>query len=100
MSATSYTRLRPEFDPESECHRVSHDADSEWEASTTLVLSLGSLTGQDPTDMLPLHRAVDPDVLNRHVRGHARGAELTFQFNGHDVTVHDDGRIEFSPLEP
>ena len=99
MSATRHTLVRPEFDPESECHHVRHDTESDWEASTTLVLSVGSLTDEDPTDMLPLNRAVDPDVLNNHVRGSARGAELSFQFHGHDVTVHDDGRIELSSLD-
>lgn len=99
MSVTSHTHVRPEFDPESGSHRVRHDTETEWEASTTLVLSLCSVAGDDPTEILPLNRAVDPDVLNGHVRGHARGAELTFQFHGHDVTVHDDGRIEFSPLD-
>lgn len=99
MSATRATPVRPEFDPQTGCHRVDHDADSPWEASTTLVLSLSTVTGEDPTAMVPLDRAVDPEVLNRHVRGRDRGATLTFEFDGHRVSVRDDGRIEFSAIE-
>lgn len=99
MSATHATSVRPEFDPQTGCHRVHHDADSPWEASTTLVLSLCSVTDEDPTEMLPLDRAVDPEVLNRHVRGRERGAVLSFEFDGHRVAVRDDGRIEFSAVD-
>ena len=88
----------PESDPYSEIYRVYHDADSPWKISTTLVLSLQSLTKDEPTEMRPLNRAVDPDVLECHVQGQNRGAELTFEFHGHRVTVRDDGRITFSPL--
>lgn len=99
MSATQATTVRPEFDPQTGSHRVHHDGDRPWEASTTLVLSLSSVTGEDPTEMVPLDRAVDPEVLNRHVRGRDRGATLSFEFDGHRVTVRDDGRIEFSEIE-
>lgn len=99
MSATRATTVRPEFDPQTGSHRVHHDADSPWEASTTLVLSLSAVTGEDPTEMVPLDRAVDPEVLNRHVRGRERGATMSFEFDDHRVTVRDDGRIEFTPLD-
>lgn len=99
MSATQATTVRPEFDPQTGSHRVHHDGDSPWEASTTLVLSLSAVTEDDPTEMVPLDRAVDPEVLNRHVRGRERGATLTFEFDGHRVTVRDDGRIEFSAMD-
>lgn len=96
MSATCHPLVDPKFDPETGTHRVYHDSASTWEASTTLVLSLSSLTGEDPTNMLPLGRSVDPDVLNEHVRGEDHGATLTFEFHGHEVSVRDDGRIQFA----
>lgn len=68
-------------------------------ASTTIVLSLETITGDEPPQMLPLNRAIDPDVLESHVRGRDRRAELSFEFHGHQVTVRDDGRITFSPLD-
>lgn len=91
--------VRPEFDPRSEAYRVHHDTDSSWTVSTTLVYALSSLTGNEPRQLLPLNRAVDPDVLEYHVRGRNRGADLSFEFHGHHVTVRDDGLIEFSPLD-
>lgn len=100
MSVTpTTTTIRPEFDPQAGTYRVDHDADSPWEASTTLVLAISSVTGEEPTEMLPLTLAVDPDVLNRHVGGRDRGASLTFEFDGHQVTVQDSGRIEFAAVD-
>lgn len=99
MSATPATTIRPEFDAQTGTHRVVHDPDSPWEASTTLVLAISSVTGEEPTDMLPLSRAVDPDVLNRHVGGRDRGATLSFEFDGHRVSVEDSGRIEFTAVD-
>ncbi|AGB16808.1 hypothetical protein Halru_2221 [Halovivax ruber XH-70] len=91
--------VRPEFDPGSNGFQVSHDTDWSWTVTTTLVFSLSSITTVAPTDMLPLNRAVDPDVLDQHVRGRDRGAELTFEFHGYRITVRDSGHITFSSLE-
>lgn len=91
--------VRPEFEPRSGVYRVNHDADGSWPVSTTLVLAIGSLTGDDPKGMLPLNRAVDPDVLEHHVGTRTRGAELSFEFHGYRVTVRDDGRIDLLPLD-
>lgn len=99
MSVTPATAIQPEFDPQTGTHLVDHDADSPWEASTTLVLAISSVTGEEPTEMLPLSLAVDPDVLNRHVGGRDRGATLSFEFDGHRVSVEDSGRIEFTAAD-
>lgn len=99
MSATPATTIRPEFDPRTGTHRVDHDPESPWEASTTLVLAISSVTGEEPTEMLPLSLAVDPDVLNKHVGGRDRGATISFEFDGRQVSVHDSGRIEFTAVE-
>lgn len=99
MSATIDTTVRPAFDDSSETYTLSLDADSPGDAPSTLVLSICSVTGADPRALRPLSRAVDPDVLANHVRGGVRGATLSFEFHGHDVTVRDDGRVEFAPLD-
>lgn len=99
MSITDNESVQPEFDPRTETYQVRHDSDNAWRLSTTLVLSLSSLTGDDPVQMFPLHRAVDPDVLNSHVSDRDRGSRLSFEFHGHDVTVRDDGQIAFVPLD-
>lgn len=98
MSIAHENTVRPVSDPGSETHRVHHD-DCSWTVTTTIVYAISSLTGDDPTGMLPLNSAVDPDVLEDHVRGRTRGATLAFEFHGYEVTVSDDGRITFAPLD-
>lgn len=98
MSLTRTDAIRPEFDPERGTYEVYHDTDSSWEVSTTLVLSLSSLTDDDPRQMRSLNSVVDPDVLNGHVRGRNSGATLSFEFHDHRVTVQDDGHLELFPL--
>ena len=98
MVPTHADVVRPEFDPRTEAYVVHHDSDSAWNVSTTLVLSLGSLTDDDPREMRPLGHAVDPEALDSHVRGGGADATLSFEFHHHSVTVRSDGRIEFAPL--
>ena len=99
MSSTHTENVHPEFDPRTETYQVYHDSDSSWEASTTLVLSLSSLTDDAPQQMHPLSSVVDPDVLNGHVRSQNQDATLSFEFHDHRVTVRQDGRIQFDPLQ-
>lgn len=91
--------VRPEFDPSSGRFQVYHDTDWSWNATTTLVYSLSSLTNVGPLEMRPLYGVVDPDVLDTHVQGRARGAKLTFDFYGYRVAVRDTGHITFLPLD-
>lgn len=99
MSTTYQTAVRPEFDSNSETYRVHHDPDSPWSVSTTVVLSIQSLTGAEPTEMRPLNRAVDPDILGSYLQEKGRDTCLSFTFHGHEVTVQEDGRLVFAPLE-
>ena len=98
MSTIYENEVRPEFDPHSERYHVHHDTDSTWKASTTIVLAIKNLVSDDAR-MLPLTQAVDPDVLESHLQGRIRGAQLSFEFHGHEVTVRDDGDITITPLE-
>lgn len=99
MSTSYDDTVRPEFDAQSGTYRFSYDTDSSTSVSTSLVLSLCSLTDDEPTQMRPLSRAVDPDVLESHVESRDRGSNLTFEFHGHRVTVQDGGQVEFSPID-
>lgn len=99
MSIAYENTVRPEPDPRSEVHRIYYDTDCSCPVSTILVLSISSLTGDEPTEMLPLNSAVDPDVLECHVQGRTRGADLSFEFHSYHVTARDDGRITFTPLD-
>ena len=98
MVSTHADVVHPEYDPRTETYAVYHDSDSAWDVTTTLVLSLSSLTDDEPREMGPLAHVVDPDVLTGHVRGGNEDATLAFEFHDHRVTVRGDGRIRFAPL--
>lgn len=98
MSATIDATVRPEVDDRSETDTPSLDGERPGDGRSTLVLSICSVTGAEPRQLSPLSRAVDPDALAGHVRGRERGATLSVEFHGHDVTVRDDGRLEFAPV--
>lgn len=61
-------------------------------ASTRVIEAVAEATDGDPLDMEPLYDVVDPEALDclfaTAVTGH-----VSFQYDGHDVTVHSDGRV-------
>lgn len=100
MIATQTTTVQPEYNSRAGAYHIYHRPRNPWPVSTTIVLGISSLTDTDPTSMLPLYGAADPDVLERHVTDvRDRDVELTFKFHGYGVTVHSDGHIEFAPLD-
>lgn len=99
MIAPYKQHVQPEFDSQMDVYRTTHDDGRPWPASTTTVLALADLTGVNPTDMLPLAGAVDPDTLNAHVQRNASDAELSFEYHGYGVTVRGNGCIEFEPVD-
>lgn len=99
MKTAHETTDRPTRQSRPATYRVYHDPDSSRKITTDLVFAVRSITGDDPTEMLPLNRAVDPDVLESHVQGRQRDAHLSFDFQGYHVAVRDDGRIEFTLLD-
>lgn len=94
-SAAGETGNQTEAETSAEVLRIEHDRECPWPISTTLVLALSDLTGMEPTAMLPLNRAVHPDVLEHLVDGRVRGSALTFEHHGYRITVNDDGKIQF-----
>lgn len=92
-------RVEPVYDPGGGTYRLKHDPESHWPPSTTLVLAVASLTGTEPGEMLPLHGAVDPAILDRYVGSGSGtgGANVSFEFHGYEVTVRADGGIELAP---
>lgn len=98
MTPTSKHAIRPTFDSDTETYHMSHDADASWPISTSIVLSLSSLTEDDPTEMSPLVRAVDTDELQGHISGQSHRAEMNFQWHDFRVSVRDDGETTFTPV--
>jgi hypothetical protein len=99
MTAIQAHTIEPALDSGTGTIGVHYSEHTPWPASTTVVLGIASLTGQEPTSLRPLHGAVDPDTLNQHVRDDwDRDATLSFEFHGYRVTVGGGGHIEFAPL--
>ncbi|GAB3666940.1 HalOD1 output domain-containing protein [Halopiger thermotolerans] len=77
---------------------ATFDPDGE-RASEAVVTAVADLIDADPTSISPLYDAVDPDALDSLV-AHARRAddagthELRFAYEGFDVGVRTDGRIQ------
>lgn len=79
---------------------VAHHDVSENGMTVTLSLALAAVTDLSPTELVPrFSDHVDPDALNRLFRplpnGDLRkGGPLHLTIEGHDVTIHNTGRIE------
>lgn len=99
MATTYDTTVRPIRERETDTHHVHHNPDNSCKITTSLVLAVSSMTEDDPSEMLPLNRAIDPDVLESHIQGRERGTHLSFDFQGYHVAVRDDGQIELTPLD-
>ncbi|AEH36173.1 HalOD1 output domain-containing protein [Halopiger xanaduensis] len=78
---------------------ATFDPDAGERASEAIVTAIAALVDDDPASLSPLYDAVDPDALNALV-AHARRAddagthELRFTYEGFDVGVRTDGRIQ------
>ncbi|WP_436926703.1 HalOD1 output domain-containing protein [Halosimplex amylolyticum] len=99
MSTTYDNIVSPEFDPHSGTFQTSLNTDGSCSATTELILIVSSLTGDEPTQMLPLNNAVDPDALERHVSERDRDAELSFDFHGYHIIIRGDGQVTFTPID-
>lgn len=85
---------------EEETIYVAHHDVEKNGLTVTLSLALAEVTELEPTDIVPkFARHVDPDALDRMFRprpnGDLRqGGPFHLTVAGHDITVHNTGRIE------
>jgi hypothetical protein len=73
---------------------------ADWSGSETLdsaiTCAISRATGVSVTDLEPLYEYMDPDALHEFVssmRDRETETSITFQYEGHDVTVREDGEI-------
>ncbi|USZ67697.1 hypothetical protein NGM10_13295 [Halorussus salilacus] len=73
---------------------------ADWSGCETLDAAVTSAisraTGAAVTDLAPLYEYMDPDALHAFVasmRDRERETSITFEYEGHDVTVRSDGEI-------
>lgn len=73
---------------------------ADWSGTETLdsavACAVSRATGDAATDLAPLYEYLDPDALGDFVasiRDRETETSVTFQYEGHDVTVRADGEI-------
>lgn len=96
MSKTEpYTADAVEYESETPL-RVQAD----WSGSETLdsavTCAISRATGVSVTELAPLYEYMDPDALHEFVasmRDRDTETSITFQYEGHDVSVRGDGEI-------
>lgn len=73
--------------------RFTYDRDDDQQPSHAVVRAVAAITNRSVLDLEPLHDAIDPGHLNEVVGesdGGAIGTELSFAFEGFEVTVTDE----------
>lgn len=76
--------------------------DRSHQPSLVVVSAVATLEEIDPTELRPLHDAIDADALDRLVEGDwRRSAHLcvSFTYEGYDVEFRRPGRIHLERLE-
>lgn len=67
--------------------------------SEAVVYAVAEQTGSDPSALVPLHSAVDPDALNRLFDRNQFGlggssVQVTFTYAGCEVVISADGTVQ------
>lgn len=88
MGAAGQRRAMSETAPKHDLHRRG----SSPRPSVSVVEAVAAETGADPASLAPLYDVVDPDALDGLFEPGASGS-VEFEFCGHDVAVHADGRV-------
>ena len=69
--------------------------------STAVTELIAEESGQDPTELDPLYESIDPDALDRLIRGngvnpHEHRLTVSFSFRGYAVVIQSGGLVELS----
>lgn len=69
------------------------------EPSTAITEAVSRLADVDIESLEPLYRSIDPDLVDDFLESVRGRGTLSFDFAGHLVTVHADGRLFIRPPE-
>lgn len=69
--------------------------------SIAVIEVIAEASGRDPTALEPLYESVDPDALDRLIRGNGVGPNermlaVSFSFAGYTVAVRSNGFVELN----
>lgn len=82
--------------PREGTYHARHDPQGNATVCQTLVLAVAEIADRDPMELDPLYHAIDPDTLDDFVESSgSKGSEgnVSFAFEGYDVTVYASGLI-------
>ena len=60
------------------------------EPSAAVIRAVAAVEGVEPTELDVLHDTVDPDAIDQLAGTANEGVEITFQYNGYEITVRSD----------
>lgn len=88
----------PEFDEENGCYERSFD--SPEQIVTDLVMTLATITDEEPESMPPLQESIDTTILQRLLAHDNADSDARISFTYYDfrVTVWNDGDTSIHPL--
>lgn len=91
-----------EFDADSELFQTRFDRTQRL-ASLAIVEMIAAIAGTSPLDLTPLSTTIDTDALDTLLSTSPTGergrVSIAFHYEGFEVTVDSNGRIEADPLE-
>ena len=62
--------------------------------STRIVTEVAAAKGVDQAELTPLYDRVESDALDRVVESMDDAGTVTFEYEGYEVSVRGDGRVE------
>ncbi|WP_435073822.1 HalOD1 output domain-containing protein [Halorubrum sp. HHNYT27] len=98
MSKSDLSNPSLRFDPDETTYRANFDSDSD-SASEAVVWALAEITGRSADELEPIRSVVDPIVFDSLVRRRRRPIQVSFAYNGHEVTVASRGEIIVQPAQ-
>ena len=82
------------YDRTNETYHAQHDWTSNSPLSMTVVEAVAAVTGEEPTEMEPLHSAVDVDALDMLLSsGMEAGIQVEFEYEARSVRVTGRGEV-------
>lgn len=81
---------------------VRHTWDDSQGPSIAVVEAVAATTGRDPMDLPPLQHQLDADALDSLLTsaGPGTSVSVSFEYDGVDVTIGSDGRLEVRTTDP
>lgn len=87
------------YDPDSGTYHARFDADADA-VVVVIADTVATITDREVTDMPPLFATVDPEALTELVTSsRERSVEVSFAYEGCEVTVTSDGEVVVEPPE-